>query len=296
MPPLVDTPTTANLAATGTSHIPAWRRIGLKLKYAADTPNPTATTTTTTTTPTPTPVTAPSKKRKHDENDGDAPASETEKTKRKSKKQKPLEDDKKSMKEQQPKASTPPPPVSAARSLSPAKSLLKKTKDVSPHRKSVSFAADVKATDGDSIKQLYLALDPFGKNRTRGGVTPAVNHTPASPPKEKTPSPQPKKKAIVPLRPKHRGGSNNNGSTKHYLDYLSNFHLHRALWKFEKAKQNWILKCALNSELIPETHEEALAVYVAGLQGAGCMFNSATRPYCQCDERLKFSSRWLSLT
>jgi hypothetical protein len=182
-----------------------------------------------------------------------------------------------------PKDST---PSSGIRLASPTKSLLKKTSEAesASQRKSVSFASDVKATDGDSIKQLYLALDPFGKNRTRGGISPAVNTTtkPAiitveSKGKENSsPSkPQPPEKAIPSVlkakkqKEKHRGGSNSNGSSQPYLGYLSNFHKHRALWKFEKAKQNWILRNALDAELIPESHEAALAAYVNGLQGAG---------------------------
>jgi hypothetical protein len=285
MSPLVDKTTTTAAVVNGTAHIPAWKRIGLKLKYAADTPAPI-------------PIPAahvPSKKRKHyDSSDSDDEA-ETRKVtkKKKAKKQKVLEEDegkktsKKERRQQQQQQqdqtfestqeSTPPPPPTPSRlSISPTKSLLKKTKDTgysSSRRKSVTFASDVKATDGDSIKQLYLALDPFGKNRTRGGMTPAVNtstHTsaPSKPLEEKINTTSLPKKAAA-VKQKHRGGSNNNGSSKPYLDYLSNFHLHRTFWKFEKVKQNWVLKNALDPGLIAESHEKALAVYVAGLQGAG---------------------------
>ncbi|KAF8252647.1 hypothetical protein K440DRAFT_354866 [Wilcoxina mikolae CBS 423.85] len=278
MPPLTTTTAVVN---GGIAHIPAWKRIGLKLKYAADTPGIPAVN-----------ATLPSKKRKHRDEDNDNDQEDEEAETKKMKKEKKKKISKKERRQQQQqqdetsepttttasKASTPPPqtPQSSRLSISPTKSLLKKPKPTSPtsssRRKSVTFASDVKETDGDSIKQLYLALDPFGKNRTRGGVTPTVN-TPSSKTPESKPNPttSPPKKhpSSSTKKPKHRGGSNNTGSTKPYLDYLSNFHLHRGLWKFEKAKQNWVLKNALDTELITETHEKALAAYVAGLQGAG---------------------------
>jgi len=80
MSPLVDKTTTTAAVVNGTAHIPAWKRIGLKLKYAADTPAPI-------------PIPAahvPSKKRKHyDSSDSDDEA-ETRKVtkKKKAKKQK----------------------------------------------------------------------------------------------------------------------------------------------------------------------------------------------------------------
>ena len=188
---------------------------------------------------------------------------------------------------------TPPMPPAPPAGTSPAQ-----------QRKSVTFAADVKQTDGDSIKQLYLALDPFGKNRTRGRVTPAVNgRSISSPPKGKQEegarSTEAKEAKQQQQQQRHikRGGSNNDGSTKPYLDYLANFHLHRlgtatattTHWKFEKAKQNWILKNALDPEAIPASCHEALGVYVAGLQGTGArdrLLAEAKSALVRDDERL----------
>lgn len=312
MPPIISDTSAA-------AHIPAWKRIGLKLKNASDTaPAPAATADTP-----PTTKTSTKKRRRDDEDDAPLPTADAARAKKdkKIKKQKraaatadavvelevrPNEKKEKKTAAAATRASTPPSPPtpSHATSASPTKSLLKRVKDAESdaRRKSVTFAADVKATDGDSIKQMYLALDPFGKNRTRGGVNPPVNASPtktlftddddaaataapvASPKKTLTKKTvavaekpaaapaSPEKPAKIAAKNKHRGGSNSNGNIsgagKPYLDYLSNFLLHRTLWKFEKAKQNWILKNALSPELIPEASEKALAAYVAGLQGA----------------------------
>ena len=277
------------------------------------------------------------RKEKKEKRKKEKKAKKEEEKKKKEKKKKKLKKEKRKEKKEKEKEPNPPAldqdqpkecPASAV-AASPTKSLLKKPYDpasssappatppmppASPagtsaqQRKSVTFAADAKQTDGDSIKQLYLALDPFGKNRTRGGVTPAVNgrsHVPSSPPKDKqeeegtrsTEAKEAEQQQQQQQRHTKRGGSNNDGSTKPYLDYLANFHLHRlgtatattTHWKFEKAKQNWILKNALDPEAIPASCHEALGVYVAGLQGTGArdrLLAEAKSALVRDDERL----------
>jgi len=178
--------------------------------------------------------------------------------------------------------------VSSAQSPQ-TKSLLKKPDcPKATCRKSVHFAEGVKICDGDSIKQLYLALDPFGKNRSRAEATstPAPAPVPIAEEKEKEEKEEKEKErdrentalagttittitnmiAKPKFKAKH-GGSNSNGSATPYLHYLSNFHLHRSLWRFEKSKQNWVLRNALDVVAVPGSSDQALAVYIAGLQG-----------------------------
>jgi hypothetical protein len=166
-------------------------------------------------------------------------------------------------------------PLPASTSTRPTKSVLKTSGASTPpkessstlsRRKSVTFAPDVKTKDGNSIKRLYLALDPFGKNRTRGGVSPPVNKSkdgtsPAEKKKKKQQQQQKKKK--------RGGGSNSNNSTTPYIDYITTYHQHRDAWKFEKSKQNWILRNALDTDAVSRANDEALAAYVRGLPAAG---------------------------
>lgn len=51
---------------------------------------------------------------------------------------------------------------------------------------------------------------------------------------------------------------------KDQLVYLRQYHKDKDNWKFSKQKQNWILK---NIRNIPGEYEEALSVYLEGLQG-----------------------------
>ena len=172
-------------------------------------------------------------------------------------------------------ATAPSPPLSASTPTRPTKSVLK-TSGAStspeeppcslPRRKSVTFASDVKTKDGNSIKRLYLALDPFGKNRTRGGVSPPVNKPHSSSKDDTSPA---KKKKQQQKKKKRGGGSNSNNSTTPYIDYIITYHQHRAAWKFEKSKQNWILRNALDTDAVSRANDEALAAYVRGLQAAG---------------------------
>jgi hypothetical protein len=54
-----------------------------------------------------------------------------------------------------------------------------------------------------------------------------------------------------------------------YVSYLTQYHIDRDHWKFNKAKQNDVIDNALNIFRIPAEHSEALLEYVQGLKGAG---------------------------
>lgn len=114
----------------------------------------------------------------------------------------------------------------------PVKRKAKKAAVAADNSSRVNFTTDAKEEDGDSIKQLYLALDPFDKNKTK------------------------KRKQNPPK------------SNAEALNYLHTFYRNREEWKFEKAKQNWILRNTLDLELIPKTYEGSLCTYIASLKGA----------------------------
>ena len=153
-----------------------------------------------------------------------------------------------------PSASTTPPLLSTA-----PKSLLKSPVKPKGPKRSVQFSDETKTEDGDSIKQMYLALDPFGKNRTRGIVTSETG-TSITPPAES-------KKA---KRAKNKAASAADAGPKinRHLSYLDTFHTAREHWKFKKAEQNWVIRNAMNVEAVPKESEDALEAYIKSLQGA----------------------------
>jgi hypothetical protein len=54
-----------------------------------------------------------------------------------------------------------------------------------------------------------------------------------------------------------------------YVDFLHQFHHDRPNWKFNKSKENHLLKNVWSMYRVPAQYTEALVAYVAGLQGAG---------------------------
>lgn len=54
-----------------------------------------------------------------------------------------------------------------------------------------------------------------------------------------------------------------------YVHYLTTYHTDRASWKFNKSKQNDLLKNVWNIYRVPSEHNDALVEYISGLQGNG---------------------------
>ena len=54
-----------------------------------------------------------------------------------------------------------------------------------------------------------------------------------------------------------------------YVEFLHQFHHDRSNWKFNKSKENHLLKNVWSMYRVPVQYTEALVAYVAGLQGAG---------------------------
>lgn len=231
--------------------IPAWKRLGLKLKSEGDAPSPVAT-----------PeyladvvVEQPKRKR--------SPDVEESTPIKKSKKLFKIND-------------------SAATSSTPAQSKAEERL----RRKSVAFTPETKTEDGDSIKQLFNAwvaeqkkIDPLffdGKEDQPALQTPEpskvdekidttldeperrVKRVKAAKPDEKTKAKKPKASKVVKSKPIDPA-----------LTYLKQFHTDKANWKFNKINQISILKNAFDTDLIPAEYSESLYGYIAGLKGAG---------------------------
>jgi hypothetical protein len=116
--------------------------------------------------------------------------------------------------------------------------------------------AEAKATRPDSPKPAVPATTTQHKEK----LSPATNTA--------TPTSQKEKPSPATTAP-NTASKGKKKDPSIYLSYLTQYHLDRDHWKFNKAKQNDVIDNALNIFRIPEEHSEALLEYVQGLKGAG---------------------------
>ena len=251
-------------------HIPAWKKLGLKLKYANDT--------------TDVPVTsidiglaangANDKKRRtsprdEDEKSGVASFRSTKRTKT----SRHVPDD-----------SATPTPQSTAALVAPAitqeSDALPESSPSPTKRKSVSFTPETKTVDGEGTKKLYTTwlvqqaddFDPTTAAQALRHVTPpqiipaatsetALTSTASKEKKQKT------SKSVKSSQPAVKEESSTTPILP-TLQYLQSYHESRPTWKFNKSKQNQILKHAFNTFKIPSDYDEALKAYISGLESS----------------------------
>ncbi|KAI6885557.1 hypothetical protein KC363_g1929 [Hortaea werneckii] len=265
-------------------HVPAWKRLGLKLKYAKDDAEPSGP--------------APAETRHSplgSNNKRQSTSHPDETTSKPSKKQKVskengqilseanLEDDK-SRSPSQPKVKS----ASVDRKTTKGKHQTFDSEDEDPaeddvrgrpmkasHRKSVTFTADTKAHDAESDSDGEAAEEEAQSSKTPQATAP---EQPASPEtklskKEKKRLKQQQKSSAASegkngddrtthvKKPKHQG-------TAEYVEYILQFYNDKANWKFNKNKQTELLKHLFNPWRIPAQYDDALVAYIEGLQGA----------------------------
>lgn len=250
-------------------HIPAWKKLGLKLKFAKDSSI-------------------------HSDN-----SSKNEATSRKRK----LVDEETAVNELEPakppktkhakRRSSPTPPPSVKEE--PTKGGVSKENNsngvdassvplATPlrKRKSVAFTPETKLEDGDSTKQLFyawvaeqIAKDSSFNPQALGGAfrtleprsipEPATEeHVKEAKPKKKEKPLQKTEKQPVPTIP-----STEHKATIHpAVTYLQKYHTSRSSWKFNKARQTYILKHLFDITKLPSSLDPALTAYIEGLQGA----------------------------
>lgn len=168
--------------------------------------------------------------------------------------------------------------------LAPRKTPLSRTK-------SVSFAPQTKTEDADSTKDLYnswlttqLASDPsFDPSKTGSpalkSITPASVSDPtatATPISNKESKKKRKKSKSTLLSQTSKAPSNSARAqsptlNKATLEYLQAHHANRAEWKFSKIRQTHLLRSLFppsqKPSLILSSHFPALHAYLSGLQG-----------------------------
>lgn len=236
--------------------VPAWKRLGLKLKYAQDNSDPTSTS-----------------------GNGDGQTNEIQE--RPAKRQRVnLEDT---------SNGTPITNGTQKRSKEPKTKVQSKSQatDLPVHllkrKKSVTFTNDTKDEDGDSRTTIDF---PAGSP----GSTPKKRAKPDHPDEAANPS---IKSNVAANKVKKKSSVERKAARKALKDksepslvYLAQHRGDRSSWKFNKNRDVWILSNALKAESIPSDHLLALAGYVRGLpRNAG----ARTRLVKECQDALKES-------
>ena len=140
---------------------------------------------------------------------------------------------------------------------------------LSKPRKSVKFSADAATDDGESRQRIHKALiAAYNAVESTEAITPeelADLLDTTAPPAKKQKREKKKQKKV---RPKIKKGGADAASREGALNYLLEYHTSRDTWRFQKAKQNWILRNAFEVDQIEGTEEngEALKAYISGLQ------------------------------
>jgi hypothetical protein len=241
-------------------HIPAWKRLGLKLKYAQDTSPPISVSEVAS------PIIRDSELPKRKRDDGES--LETPRTKKPKKAS--------NLKDQSHSATT--------TGHSPIIPLLQR-------KKSVTFTSETKTEDGDSIKQLFndwvafqQFIDPSFDPKSSGPafetpepsqieeyVDPTLDETERHEERVKKPK---KEKVKSPKALKSTKTSKSDKivkPTSKVLDpaftYLKQYYSSKDTWKFNKVYQIHLLKHAFDIEKIPSEYIELLYLYIAGLKG-----------------------------
>lgn len=254
-------------------HIPAWKKLGLKLKYAQEKSDPITTTRSQ--------IVNGKKRKRVSENDTLATDESVKHPKKTKVEALGSTSDASNSDTFQPSppgglTSHPTDPKTPSRPGGP--------------RKSVSFTPDTKKTDGDSVKQLYqvwlnshAAKDP-SFDPSAFNPNPAI-HEVIEPHKSSSPTlltqsattttPKETKKAnkaknSKPAKPQSngQGGEEYTSLTQQAtLDYLLKYHQSRSSWKFSKSRQSRLLRYLFSPGFIPSSYYLALQAYLLGLQG-----------------------------
>ncbi|KAF8477254.1 hypothetical protein BDZ91DRAFT_708923 [Kalaharituber pfeilii] len=134
-------------------------------------------------------------------------------------------------------------------------------------KKSVKFTPETTATDGDSRDRIHKAL--IAAYKAPATVTPEelANSIDSAPPPAKRQK-EDKKKKQKKRKDQQLKVAKDEHAKEAALKYLQEFYRSRQTWKFQKAKQNWILRNLFDVELIEAVEENGAALkdYIAGLQ------------------------------
>lgn len=289
-------------------HVPAWKKIGLKLKYAKDTADDAPVSTASETNVTGSSHAGAKRSREQDAEQGNGSAPKRNK-----------------QSGRELRTESPAPRSILSGSQSPTKT--------PANKKAVSFSAETKAEDGETGQNYFKAWAAGGQPHTppkpsteievpetpesatkpspvKGPESPAETKAKAKTSKrdkktdraaaqtqdpnvESMPSLQERKasKAAKKAAKQERKAQSqpqqqqqpDSAPKPAYLEYLHQFHYDKPHWKFNKSKENHLLKSVWSTFRVPASYTEALVSYIAGLQGAG----ARTRLVEGADEALR---------
>lgn len=135
-------------------------------------------------------------------------------------------------------------------------------------KKSVSFTPETKLEDGDSTKTLHASWaesdeDYYSRKAAEHDAAEAAE---AAETAFATSSHLGTPNRISNSKSKVATSLDAPRKSKDALDYLNLYHNSRASWKFSKNREVWILRHSLSTEAIPSSFNLALAVYIHGLK------------------------------
>lgn len=264
-------------------HVPAWKKLGLKLKYAKDEPEPEENGNQST---------VQNEKKRKLVSDETTSSNEISSKKLKAKSSKDF-----TSIENTPMTTSPHREFSHLEQSSHLKqSSLSPTTPTGPRikRKSVTFTPETKTEDGDSIKQLYNtwlashravdpAFDPSAANNSEAlkVVVPPSITLPSSPSAVPEPPPKAKKKKSKskstllnkqaesqPQQTTTQASPTLAAKDDQIRTYITTHHLSPSIWKFSKSRQKALLRSLFSFSAIPSSYDSALLSYLRGLQGA----------------------------
>ncbi len=259
-------------------HVPAWKKLGLKLKNARDKPVIVCVNVGEA-------VPEENKRKLHIKDYAEQNTAPPLSARPSKKSKKSVSDSNKSTVTA---AQNPSSPSSAPQKKGTSPSALQK--EPPRKNKSVSFAPQAKTEDADSAKDLYntwltsqLASDPsFDPSKTGSPALKSITPTSVSDPTATvtTSNQHPKKKRkkskstalSQPLKaPSKPAPVEASSANRAILDYLQTYYTARAHWKFSKTRQTQLLRSFIprpqKPSLIPPSHLPALHAYLSGLQG-----------------------------
>ena len=256
-------------------HIPAWKKLGLKLKYAQENRDPVTRNHSDT-------VNEKKRKRASDKDPLTPDESVKNTKKKKTSVEKVLESTSNALNSDTLQPSSRGDMTSPLNQEPPSRT--------GPARKSVSFTPDTKKTDGDSVKQYQTWLNSheakdssFDPSAYSSAVQVTTSHTISSPTLQTQSSSSTTKKGRKAKRSRRSNNASQqiNGqgrpeesfsSTSHQstLDYLFTYHTSDSPWKFSKTRQSHLLRHLFSPGFIPSSdYLIALEAYLSGLQGEG---------------------------
>ncbi|KAL2045656.1 hypothetical protein N7G274_002085 [Stereocaulon virgatum] len=267
----------APMSEPAPKHIPAWKKIGLKLEYAKEEPEDSDRSRNW--------FVNGTKRKAPTEGEFTAEATPTDSPTKKSKRSKSHRQG----------DSEPVNRESIVTTIASTQELPQPAIKVTPasKRKSVAFTPETKTEDGDSVNQLYKtwyssqlannsSFDPSSASpalriNTPPSISPQISSTSTITKSPHSPLPLPSKSKPKSKKFKQKKKVKSNASPNPQptlpllshpaLSYLDTHHTSPSTWKFSKPYQNYLLKHLFSLTNIPHSYDPALLSYLYGLQG-----------------------------